>query len=156
MRFDTMLESYVWNSVATRHDMDSAALRYLNVSTIKYEDVAGKGAKQLGFNEVPVERAAEYSAEDADVTLQLHRALWPQIEAVPALQRLYEEIEQPLVPMLLQHGSITACSSIAALLEAQSRGDRRSSSSSSRRKLTAQAGGRLQYRIAQAAAAGAV
>ena len=82
MRYDTMLESYVWNSVATRHDMDSAALRYLGVNTIKFEDVAGKGAKQLGFNEVPVERAAEYSAEDADVTLQLHRAIWPQIEGV--------------------------------------------------------------------------
>ncbi|MDP9110602.1 MAG: DNA polymerase I, partial [Candidatus Eremiobacteraeota bacterium] len=101
MRFDTMLESYVWNSVATRHDMDGAAQRYLGVTTIKYEDVAGKGAKQLGFNEVPVERAAEYAAEDADVTLQLHRALWPQIESVPALQRLYEETEQPLVQILL-------------------------------------------------------
>ena len=120
MRYDTMLESYVWNSVATRHDMDSAALRYLGVNTIKYEDVAGKGAKQLGFNEVPVERAAEYSAEDADVTLQLHRALWPQIEGVPALQRLYEEIEQPLVPILLNmehHGVLID----RALLETQSR-----------------------------------
>ena len=120
MRYDTMLESYVWNSVATRHDMDSAALRYLGVNTIKYEDVAGKGAKQLGFNEVPVERAAEYSAEDADVTLQLHRALWPQIESVPALQRLYEEIEQPLVPILLNmehHGVLID----RALLETQSR-----------------------------------
>ena len=74
MRYDTMLESYVWNSVATRHDMDCAALRYLGIKTIKFENVAGKGAKQLGFNQVPVERAAEYSAEDADVTLQLHRA----------------------------------------------------------------------------------
>ena len=120
MRYDTMLESYVWNSVATRHDMDGAALRYLGVNTIKYEDVAGKGAKQLGFNEVPVERAAEYSAEDADVTLQLHRALWPQIESVPALQRLYEEIEQPLVPILLNmehHGVLID----RALLETQSR-----------------------------------
>jgi len=120
MRYDTMLESYVWNSVATRHDMDSAALRYLGVNTIKYEDVAGKGAKQLSFNEVPVERAAEYSAEDADVTVQLHRALWPQIEGVPALQRLYEEIEQPLVPILLNmehHGVLID----RALLETQSR-----------------------------------
>jgi DNA polymerase-1 len=120
MRYDTMLESYVWNSVATRHDMDSAALRYLGVNTIKFEDVAGKGAKQLGFNEVPVERAAEYSAEDADVTLQLHRAIWPQIEGVPALQRLYEEIEQPLVPILLNmehHGVLID----RELLEAQSR-----------------------------------
>ena len=120
MRYDTMLESYVWNSVATRHDMDGAALRYLGVSTIKYEDVAGKGAKQLSFNEVPVERAAEYSAEDADVTLQLHRTLWPQIESVPALQRLYEDMEQPLVPILLNmehHGVLIN----RGLLEAQSR-----------------------------------
>jgi DNA polymerase-1 len=120
MRYDTMLESYVWNSVATRHDMDGAALRYLGVSTIKYEDVAGKGAKQLSFNEVPVESAAEYSAEDADVTLQLHRALWPQIEAVPALRRLYEDMEQPLVPILLNmehHGVLID----RGLLEAQSR-----------------------------------
>jgi len=120
MRYDTMLESYVWNSVGTRHDMDGAALRYLGVNTIKYEDVAGKGAKQLGFNEVPVERAAEYSAEDADVTLQLHRALWPQIESIPALQRLYEDIEQPLVPILLNmehHGVLID----RGLLEAQSR-----------------------------------
>ena len=120
MRYDTMLESYVWNSVATRHDMDAAALRYLGVNTIKYEDVAGKGAKQLKFNEVPVERAAEYSAEDADVTLQLHRALWPQIESVPALQRLYEDMEQPLVPILLNmehHGVLIN----RELLEAQSR-----------------------------------
>jgi DNA polymerase-1 len=120
MRFDTMLESYVWNSVATRHDMDSAALRYLNVSTIKFEDVAGKGAKQLTFNEVPVDRASEYSAEDADVTLQLHRALWPRIQEVPALERLYQEIEQPLVPILLNiehHGVLID----RALLETQSR-----------------------------------
>jgi DNA polymerase-1 len=120
MRYDTMLESYVWNSVATRHDMDAAALRYLGVNTIKFEDVAGKGAKQLKFNEVPVERAAEYSSEDADVTLQLHRALWPQIESVPALQRLYEDMEQPLVPILLNmehHGVLIN----RELLEAQSR-----------------------------------
>ncbi|HUA26141.1 MAG TPA: DNA polymerase I [Steroidobacteraceae bacterium] len=101
MRYDTMLESYVWNSVGTaRHDMDSAALCYLGRRTITYEDVTGKGAKQIGFSQVPVERAAEYAAEDADVTLCLHRALWPKIESVPALQRLYEEIEQPLVPVL--------------------------------------------------------
>jgi DNA polymerase-1 len=120
MRFDTMLESYVWNSSATRHDMDSAAQHYLGVSTIKYEDVAGKGAKQLKFNDVPVERAAEYAAEDADVTLQLHRTLWPLIESVPALQRLYEDIEQPLVPILLNmehHGVLID----RALLETQSR-----------------------------------
>jgi DNA polymerase I len=101
MRYDTMLESYVWNSVGTsRHDMDSAALCYLGRRTITYEDVTGKGAKQIAFNQVPVERAAEYAAEDADVTLCLHRALWPKIESVPALARLYQEIEQPLVPVL--------------------------------------------------------
>ncbi|MGH8168969.1 MAG: DNA polymerase I [Steroidobacteraceae bacterium] len=100
MRYDTMLESYVWNSVGNRHDMDSVALCYLGRRTITYEEVAGKGAKQIAFSQVPVERASEYAAEDADVTLCLHRALWPKIESVPALQRLYEEIEQPLVPVL--------------------------------------------------------
>ena len=101
MRFDSMLESYVWNSVATNHDMDSDAQRYLGLRTISYEDVAGKGAKQLSFDQVPVERAAEYAAEDADVALRLHGALWPQLESVPALARLYRECEQPLVPVLL-------------------------------------------------------
>jgi DNA polymerase-1 len=99
-RFDTMLESYVLNSTATRHDMDSMAARYLGLETIHYEDVAGKGAKQIPFSQVSVERATEYSAEDADVTLQLHRALWPQLEAAPALATLYSEVEQPLVPVL--------------------------------------------------------
>ena len=99
MRFDSMLESYVWNSVL-RHDMDSAAERYLGIRTIHYEDVAGKGAKQIPFNQVPVDKAAEYSAEDADVTLRLHEVLWPQISTQPVLKKLYEEIEQPLVPVL--------------------------------------------------------
>jgi len=101
MRYDSMLESYVLNSTATRHDLDSTAKHYLDVDTIHYEDVAGKGAKQLPFAEVPVDRASEYSAEDSDVTLQLHGALWPQIERLPKLRALYEEIEQPLVPVLL-------------------------------------------------------
>jgi DNA polymerase I len=100
MRFDSMLESYVWNSVAIRHDMDSAAEKYLGIRTIHYEDVAGKGAKQIPFSQVPVDKAAEYSAEDADVTLRLHQVLWPQIGTVPALQKLYEECEQPLVGVL--------------------------------------------------------
>lgn len=100
MRYDTMLESYVLNSTATRHDMDSTAEKYLGIRTIRYEDVAGKGAKQLTFNQVPVDRAAEYSAEVADVTLQLHHTLWPQIEKLPSLKQLYETIEQPLVPVL--------------------------------------------------------
>jgi DNA polymerase-1 len=101
-RYDSMLESYVLNSVANRHDMDSAAERYLGIKTIRFEDVAGKGAKQLTFNQVDVDRATEYAAEDADVTLQLHRALWPQIAAVPRLATLYETIEQPLVPVLFR------------------------------------------------------
>jgi len=102
MRFDSMLESYIWNSVATRHDMDSAAERYLGIRTIHYEDVAGKGAKQIAFSQVPVDKAAEYSSEDSDVTLRLHQVLWPQIATVPALKTLYEECEQPLVPVLLR------------------------------------------------------
>jgi DNA polymerase-1 len=99
-RFDSMLESYVLNSVATRHDMDSTAEKYLGVKIIQYEDVAGKGAKQITFNQVDVDRAAEYSAEDSDVTLRLHLALWPQIEAQPTLKAVYETIEQPLMPVL--------------------------------------------------------
>ena len=101
MRFDSMLESYVWNSVVIRHDMDSAAEKYLGIRTIHYEDVAGKGAKQIPFSQVPVDKAAEYSSEDADVTLRLHQVLWPQLGTAPALKKLYEDIEQPLVPVLL-------------------------------------------------------
>ena len=102
MRFDTMLESYVLNSVATRHDMDSTALCYLGIKTITFEDVAGKGAKQLTFNQVPVDKASEYAAEDADITLCLHHTLWPQLGEFPQLKKLYEELEQPLVPVLLR------------------------------------------------------
>ncbi|MCC7257951.1 MAG: DNA polymerase I, partial [Gammaproteobacteria bacterium] len=100
MRFDTMLESYVLDSTAIRHDMDSAARHYLGLETLHYEDVAGKGANQIGFEEVPVERATAYAAEDADVTLRLHQALWPRLQATPALAAVYEDIEQPLVPVL--------------------------------------------------------
>jgi DNA polymerase-1 len=99
-RYDSMLESYVLNSVTTRHDMDSTVEKYLGIKTIHYEDVCGKGAKQITFNQVDLQRAAEYSAEDADVTLQLHQALWPRLEALPRLKELYETIEQPLVPVL--------------------------------------------------------
>jgi DNA polymerase I len=102
MRFDTMLESYVWNSVATRHDRDTTAGRYLALSTVKYEDVAGKGAKQLSFNQVPVDRATTYAAEDVDVALRLHGVLWPQLQTMAPLARLVEEIEQPLVPVLVR------------------------------------------------------
>ena len=107
MRFDTMLESYVWNSVATRHDMDSVSERYLGIKPIAYVDVAGKGAKQINFSEVDLDRAAEYAAEDADITLRLHRTLWPAIERESLLQTLYRNFEQPLVPVLLgmeRHG----------------------------------------------------
>ena len=99
-RYDTMLESYVLNSTATRHDMDSMAAKYLGIQTIKFEDVAGKGAKQLTFDQVGVETAAAYAAEDADVTLRLHLNLWPQLQAAPALAQLYEQIERPLIPVL--------------------------------------------------------
>jgi DNA polymerase-1 len=102
MKYDSMLESYVLNSTVTRHDMDSAALKYLGVQTIHYEDVTGKGAKQIGFEQVSVDKASDYSAEDADITLQLHQALWPQLQALPSLQKVYETIEQPLVPVLFR------------------------------------------------------
>ena len=99
-RHDTMLESYVLNSTATRHDMDSMAAHLLGMRTIHFEDVAGKGARQISFNQVSIDKAAEYSAEDADVTLRLHRVLWPRLQQVPQLLRVYQEIEQPLVPVL--------------------------------------------------------
>jgi DNA polymerase-1 len=99
-RYDAMLESYVLNSVATRHDMDSTAQRYLGIETIQLEEVAGKGAKRIALNQVDVDRAAGYAAEDADVTLRLHLSLWPQIEALSRLKTVYETIEQPLVPVL--------------------------------------------------------
>jgi DNA polymerase I len=102
MRHDTMLESYVLNSTATRHDLDSTAAFYLGIDTLRFEDVAGKGAKQLTFNQVPVERAAEYAAEDADMAWRLHERLWPRIDALPRLEAVYEDIEQPLVPVLLE------------------------------------------------------
>jgi DNA polymerase-1 len=102
MRYDSMLESYVLNSTATRHDMDSTAKKYLGIDTIHYEDVAGKGAKQITFDQVPIETAAEYSAEDADVTMRLHRYLWPELGRFPKLKLLYETIEQPLVPVLMR------------------------------------------------------
>ena len=98
--FDTMLESYVLDSTATRHDMDSLALKYLGHRTIHYEDIAGKGAKQLSFNEIAIDDAGPYAAEDADVTLRLHRALRPRLEAHASLTKLCDEVEVPLVPVL--------------------------------------------------------
>ncbi|MFB3088808.1 MAG: DNA polymerase I [Acidiferrobacterales bacterium] len=98
--FDTMLESYVLNSTGTRHDMDSLALKYLGYKTRKYEDVAGKGKGQINFSEVPIEQAAPYAAEDADITLRLHDVLWPRLREAPKLEKLFKEIEMPLVPVL--------------------------------------------------------
>lgn len=98
--FDTMLESYVLNSVAGRHDMDSLADRHLNYKTTTFEEIAGKGKKQLTFNQIPLEEAANYAAEDADITLLLHQALYPQLEAEKSLLHVYQDIEMPLVPVL--------------------------------------------------------
>jgi len=101
-RFDTMLESYVLDSTASRHDMDSLALKYLGYKTVKYEEVAGKGKHQISFSEVDVERATAYAAEDADVTLRLHEHLWPRLAEEPTLVKLFEEFEMPLVPVLVR------------------------------------------------------
>lgn len=98
--FDTMLESYIADSTATRHDMDSLALKYLGKSTIHFEDIAGKGKAQLTFDQVALEEAGPYAAEDADITLRLHQALWPKLENEVGLRRIFEEIEIPLVPVL--------------------------------------------------------
>ncbi|WP_350306057.1 DNA polymerase I [Photorhabdus viridis] len=100
--YDTMLESYVLNSVAGmgRHDMDSLAERHLNHKTTTFEEIAGKGKNQLTFNQVPVEQAAMYAAEDADVTLLLHQVMWPQLEKAPALEKVFLKTEMPLVMVL--------------------------------------------------------
>ncbi|MDO8706515.1 MAG: DNA polymerase I [Sulfuricaulis sp.] len=100
MRYDTMLESYVLDSTASRHDMDSLALKYLGYKTVKYEEVAGKGKHQINFSEVPLEQATTYAAEDADITFRLHEHLWPRLNEVPTLVKLFDEIEMPLVPVL--------------------------------------------------------
>ena len=97
---DTMLESYVLDSAGNRHDMDSLALKYLGVRTVHYEDIAGKGAKQLTFNQIALEEAGPYAAEDADITLRLHHKLWPKLEAESRLQKLYQELEIPLSSVL--------------------------------------------------------
>ena len=97
---DTMLESYVLNSTSSRHDMDTLALSHLGYQTIHYEDVAGKGAKQISFSQVDLETASRYAAEDADITLRLHRVLWPKLEAESRLAAVYSDIEIPLVPVL--------------------------------------------------------
>jgi DNA polymerase-1 len=117
--FDTMLESYVLDATATRHDMDSLALKYLGQRTLRFEDIAGKGAKQLRFDQIALEQAGPYAAEDADVTLRLHLHLWQQVQAQPALASVLREIEMPLVPVLARierHGALVD----ARLLGAQS------------------------------------
>ncbi|WP_323898819.1 DNA polymerase I [Aeromonas caviae] len=98
--YDTMLESYVLNSTASRHDMDSLARRYLNAETISFEEIAGKGVKQLTFNQIELEQAAPYAAEDADITLRLHQTLWGKLSAEPGLTKVFSEIELPLLPVL--------------------------------------------------------
>ncbi|MGL4836971.1 MAG: DNA polymerase I [Shewanella sp.] len=100
--FDTMLESYVFNSVASRHDMDGLALKYLGHKNISFEDIAGKGAKQLTFNQIPLETAAPYAAEDADITLRLHQHLWPRLEQASELAAVFTQIELPLIQVLSQ------------------------------------------------------
>ncbi|WP_058120324.1 DNA polymerase I [Photobacterium kishitanii] len=100
IKFDTMLESYVYNSVVGRHDMDSLALRYLEHKNISFEDIAGKGKKQLTFNQIDLEQAGPYAAEDADITLRLHNALYPKVAADEKLKKVFETIEMPLVPVL--------------------------------------------------------
>lgn len=98
--YDTMIESYVLNSTASRHDMDSLARKYLGVETISFEEIAGKGAKQLTFNQIELEQAAPYAAEDADITLRLHQTLWGELSKLPELVKVFTEIELPLLPVL--------------------------------------------------------
>jgi DNA polymerase-1 len=100
IKFDTMLESYVLNATASRHDMDTLAKRWLAYDTVHYEDVCGKGARQIPFSQVDLDTACRYAAEDADITLRLHQALWPQLQAEPGLQQVFTDIEMPLVPVL--------------------------------------------------------
>ena len=100
LQYDTMLESYIVDAVGSRHDMDSLARKYLGVETIHFENIAGKGAGQLTFNQIALEEAAPYAAEDADITLRLHQSLWPKVNEAEGLQQVFETIEMPLVPVL--------------------------------------------------------
>jgi len=100
--FDTMIESYCYNSVATRHNMDALALKYLDYKTVHFEDIAGKGAKQLTFNQIDIEKAGQYAAEDADITLRLHKAIFPALEQLTEQLSVYNDIEIPLMPVLAQ------------------------------------------------------
>ncbi|WP_168401225.1 DNA polymerase I [Erwinia amylovora] len=100
IRFDTMLESYALNSVAGRHDMDTLASRWLHHKTVTFEEIAGKGKNQLTFNQIALEQAAHYAAEDADVTLQLHLKMWPELEKEQGPKNVFEQVEMPLVPVI--------------------------------------------------------
>ena len=114
---DTMLESYVIDSAGSRHDLDTLALKYLGQRTIHFEDIAGKGAKQLTFNQVPIEQAAPYAAEDAEVTFRLHQQLSEKLKQEPALSALYRELEIPLVPVLSRierNGALVCRDTLAA------------------------------------------
>jgi DNA polymerase-1 len=100
IEFDTMIESYCYNSVATRHNMDALALKYLGYETVHFEDIAGKGAKQLTFNQIDIEKAGHYAAEDADITLRLHHAIFPALAQTASMLSVFNEIEMPLLPVL--------------------------------------------------------
>ncbi|KZM40286.1 DNA polymerase I [Marinomonas sp. SBI22] len=100
IEFDTMLESYIFNSTANRHDMDSLAKKFLSHKSVSFEEIAGKGAKQKTFNQIDLEEAAFYAAEDADITFRLHQAIWTKLEKTPELVSVFKEIELPLVPVL--------------------------------------------------------
>lgn len=114
--FDTMLESYCLNSVATRHNMDALAEKYLAYKTVHFEDIAGKGAKQLTFNQIEIEKAGHYAAEDADITMRLHQAIYPKLAEVSAQLSVFTDIEMPLLPVLArmeQHGVLIDCDMLA-------------------------------------------
>ncbi|MFT5813634.1 MAG: DNA polymerase-1 [Psychroserpens sp.] len=114
--FDTMLESYCLNSVATRHNMDALADKYLGYQTVHFEDIAGKGAKQLTFNQIEIEKAGHYAAEDADITMRLHEAIYPQLAKISSQHSVFTDIEIPLLPVLArmeQHGVLIDCDRLA-------------------------------------------
>ncbi|MCP3680819.1 MAG: DNA polymerase I [Gammaproteobacteria bacterium] len=116
IEFDTMLESYLLDSIATRHDMDSLARKYLDYQCISYESVCGKGVKQITFNQVSLEQATPYAAEDAVVTMRLHNILWPQLAANKRLTQLFNEVELPLLSVLTRmerHGVLIDCELLA-------------------------------------------
>ena len=123
--FDTMIESYCFNSVATRHNMDALAEKYLDHKTVHFEDIAGKGAKQLTFNQIDIEKAGHYAAEDADITLRLHLALFPALEQLSEQLAVFNEIEMPLLPVLarMEQGGVLIDSDLLAE-QSQSLGQR--------------------------------